>query len=57
MRYKIAVALFNSLNYVWQKIDDFFFWLTEKIWDHSNKLKLAKQYELAAKRYAEKGKK
>ena len=34
MRYKLAMALFNGLNWTWTKVDDFFFWLTETIWDH-----------------------
>jgi hypothetical protein len=34
MKYKFAMALFNGLNRTWKVIDDFFFWLTEKIWDH-----------------------
>lgn len=59
MRYKIAIALFNGLNYVWNQVDNFFFWLTEKIWDHSKTFAEAdhlKQARLAEKERAEKKK-
>ena len=33
IRYKTVIRIWNFENWVWNKIDKFFFWLTEKTWE------------------------